>query len=199
MTTSPKNAQEALQQANRLQRARAILAEGYTFHKDKDSEAVAVCKPGRLAASYWINLLSEGCDCPDSMKGNDCKHLLAWDILQTEKADEQANMEWQCAIWEDQNLPMLPELPKLAKDVVNRMEADLQQVQTDIDAQAERRTGYLHSQHLAQRAGRLANALVIVNQFRELPEETGQDALLDYCRGEISRIRKAANRSIYPE
>jgi hypothetical protein len=170
MTTSPKNAQEALQQANRLQRARAILAEGYTFHKDKDSEAVAVCKPGRLAASYWINLLSEGCDCPDSMKGNDCKHLLAWKLLETEKADDAANMEAQCKQWEEENpldcIPT-PTLESIAiKDLTAKMQADLEHVQADIAAQGERRTGYIHRQHLTQRAGRLENAIETVNQYR---------------------------------
>jgi SWIM zinc finger len=90
----------AVQQANRYERAKTLLKEGYTFHKDQGSDVVAVCKPGRLAASYWLNMLSEGCDCPDFLKrGQPCKHMLAWDILEA-KAMEEAGLEAQCAEYE---------------------------------------------------------------------------------------------------
>ena len=77
---------QAIAQANRFTRAMNILKEGYTFHKDADREVIAVCKPGEEKATYWINMLTPGCDCPDSMKnGNRCKHELAWSILEDER------------------------------------------------------------------------------------------------------------------
>jgi hypothetical protein len=92
--TTPRNAQEAMQQALRFERAKQIIKEGYTFHQDADSDVVAVCKPGSLAAAYWLNMLSDGCDCPDFLKTHKpCKHMIAWEILE----DDAANMEAQCA------------------------------------------------------------------------------------------------------
>jgi hypothetical protein len=61
---------------------------------------VAVCKPGSLAAAYWLNMLSEGCDCPDSLKGNYCKHEMCWDAIQAEAKDVAAMLEAQCAEYE---------------------------------------------------------------------------------------------------
>lgn len=117
MFTTPKNAVEANEQAKRLDRAKALLAEGYTFYRDADSEVIAVCKPGRLAASYFINMLTPGCDCPDFLKTEQaCKHMYAYEILQNEEAaavaDELAGLEWQAKIWEDQNMPIFPQLPE---------------------------------------------------------------------------------------
>ena len=71
METTPKNAQEALQQANRFDRAQQIIAEGYTFTQDKELPIVFVCKPGRLYAEYTIGEQltgRDGCDCPDFQK-----------------------------------------------------------------------------------------------------------------------------------
>lgn len=95
------NINTAIAQATRFTRAIEIIKAGYTFHKDADSEVVAVCKPGEMKATYWINMLSEGCDCPDRMKtGNRCKHELAWNIIE----DERANMEAQCAEYDARQL-----------------------------------------------------------------------------------------------
>jgi SWIM zinc finger len=95
MTINPaNNINEARRMANSYAKAQQIIKEGYTFHKDADSDVIAVCKPGRLAASYWINMLEPGCDCPDYRKhGKYCKHTLANGILE----DDAANMEAQCA------------------------------------------------------------------------------------------------------
>lgn len=88
------NINSARRAANCYAKAEQIIKEGYRFEKDADSEVIAVIKPGKLAASYWINLLSEGCDCPDFMKhGNFCKHTMANDLLE----DEMAGLEAQCA------------------------------------------------------------------------------------------------------
>lgn len=166
---TPKNAQQALQQATRFDRAEQIIKEGYTFHKDADSEVIAVCKPGSTAAAYWINMLSEGCDCPDYMKNcAACKHMIAWEILK----EEEAGLEAQCKQWEEENpldcIPT-PTLMSLAiKDLSAAMETDLQKVNADIAAQGERRTGYIHCQHQHDRAGRLENALVIISQYKPL-------------------------------
>lgn len=83
---NPTNINEAVALAVRFERAKAILAEGYTFSQDKETGAVAACKPGSLAASYWINGLVDGCDCPDATQRGKgvCKHSLAWELLQEE-------------------------------------------------------------------------------------------------------------------
>ena len=93
------NINQAINQANRLQRALTILKEGYKLTDELgDGSLIAVCKPGRLAASYWI---TDGeCDCPDRAKGNICKHELAWDVL---KAEEEM-MEALCKEWEARQL-----------------------------------------------------------------------------------------------
>jgi hypothetical protein len=88
------NINTARREANSYAKALEILKAGYTFTKDAETEVIAVCKPGRLAASYWLNMMEPGCDCPDYMKrGNFCKHTMAWGILQ----EEEASMEAQCA------------------------------------------------------------------------------------------------------
>jgi SWIM zinc finger len=88
----PRNAQEALAQAIRHDRAQRILDEGYTFEHDADLNCIYVCKPGALSFSYIIhgdaeNLTGKaGCDCPDMQKtGKACKHYLAARILQDEQ------------------------------------------------------------------------------------------------------------------
>ena len=89
------NINTARRQANSYAKAQEIIKEGYCFHKDADSDVIAVIKPGTTAAAYWINMIEPGCDCPDYMKhpGTFCKHTMAWDILQ----EEAAMWEAQCA------------------------------------------------------------------------------------------------------
>jgi hypothetical protein len=83
---TPKNATEANAQANRYNRALAILADGtYTFSFDGDLDVCYVIEPGKLSAKYIIhfdaaNSLDNraGCDCPDMVKtGQPCKHYFA--------------------------------------------------------------------------------------------------------------------------
>src|SRR5207245_2019593 len=87
----PKDAATALRLALRYERAKQILAEGYTFPRDEELQTIFVCKPGRLFAHYWI---TDGkCDCPDFLKHADfCKHTLAVYLQDEEdrQADEQA-------------------------------------------------------------------------------------------------------------
>ena len=93
-TNQPKDIQTALRHALRLERAKQILAEGYTFWKDPEFDIIGVCKPGRLYAHYWIH---EGtCDCPDfEQYGDLCKHTLAVDIQNA----EDAAIDAQAAQW----------------------------------------------------------------------------------------------------
>lgn len=89
MNSQITNINEARRAANSNTKAIEIIKEGYTFTDELgDGTLIAVTKPGRLAASYWI---TDGeCDCPDFMKrGSYCKHILAYDI----KQDEEEMME----------------------------------------------------------------------------------------------------------
>lgn len=102
MNTQPTNINTAIAQANRLSRAQALLTEGYTFTQDAVTEMVAVCKPGELGAAYWIGEHMDGrtgCDCPDALKGNKCKHELAWKLIKDaqDKAEDEAMWEAICA------------------------------------------------------------------------------------------------------
>ena len=105
--TQPRNVQEALAQANRLQRAQQILKDGYTFTQDADTQMVAVCKPGELHAAYWIGEHvdgTNGCDCADRVKTQKpCKHEHAWELVKAEQADEARMWEAQCKQWEEEN------------------------------------------------------------------------------------------------
>ncbi len=108
-TYQPRNASDAIAQANRFDRAKQLLTDGYTFHKDADSDVVAVVKPGTTAAAYWLNMITEGCDCPDYMKNSrPCKHMIAWDILQAQEAEELAGLEAQCAEYDALHGPEMP-------------------------------------------------------------------------------------------
>jgi SWIM zinc finger len=164
-----KSINEARRSANSYAKAKTMTADGYAWN-ELASKLYRVFKPENTTqdkADYIVDTMLTHCSCPDfESNGVFCKHTL-WIGLELEKQDDAANMEWQCAIWEEQNLPMLPTVEETArKMLVAKMEADLTKVQADIDAQGERRTGYLHSQHLAQRAGRLENAIETVNQYR---------------------------------
>lgn len=100
----PRNPQEAIAQANRLQRAERLLQEGYTFCYDAELETVFVTKPGELHAAYTIGPQvdgTNGCDCPDKAKGNICKHEIAWALIQKQEADEAANWEAQCKEYDE--------------------------------------------------------------------------------------------------
>lgn len=86
---NPANALEALRLARTEESAKQILEEGYTFELDTELEMVAVCKPGKESAAYWIflgegdDLLPQGCNCPDFLqRGGYCKHTLAWETWQ---------------------------------------------------------------------------------------------------------------------
>lgn len=89
----PNDAQAAVRQAIRNERAIRIIAEGYTFHFDEQTETVDVIKPGRLAAEYtiWLGGLPDGrkiCDCPDMMKtGEPCKHYIAAAIVAKDREE----------------------------------------------------------------------------------------------------------------
>lgn len=93
-TTTPRTAIEARDLAVRNERARQIIAEGYSFFADADPDMdlVAVCKPGSLAAAYWITQRGTVCDCKD-FEGNrkHCKHIFAWQIVQAEKIETLAS------------------------------------------------------------------------------------------------------------
>ena len=106
---TPRNAQQAIAQANRFDRARQIIKEGYTF-TDMGDGGIAVCKPGKLAASYWIDgPFCKGCDCPDATKnGNRCKHMLAWESINAEEAAELEGLEAQCAEYDALHGPDMP-------------------------------------------------------------------------------------------
>ena len=140
-TTPPRNAPEALHQARRHERAQTLLREGYSFTWDADTKTVFVCKPGRLYAEYTIGEQltgKDGCSCPDFQKnGIPCKHMAAWQLLQAEQADEDANFAAQCARYDDEEgyldaIPT-PTLMTLAvKDLIARLQADLQTVETSL-------------------------------------------------------------------
>lgn len=81
----PKSATEALRLARTEEKASAILAAGYLFDLDKETEIVNVVKPDSSLPSYTINLSDDtdlypqGCSCPDYQnRGSYCKHTLAW-------------------------------------------------------------------------------------------------------------------------
>src|SRR5689334_19829158 len=88
-TFQPKDAHQALRQAKSFEKAQEIIQAGYYFEEDKEIDTVYVVKPGKWSADYFIY---EGkCDCPDfTQRGEFCKHTLAWQILQKQKADEEA-------------------------------------------------------------------------------------------------------------
>lgn len=89
-----KNPTEALRYARCAERAETLLREGYTFWKDVELETVAVCKPKRLAASYWIDLRESRCSCPDfEQHGDYCKHLLAFKMKEEEDDDADRRAE----------------------------------------------------------------------------------------------------------
>jgi len=82
-----KNATDALRLAMTAERAAKLLSEGYTFSYE-GCDAVAVCKPGRLAASYIINIHTGECDCPDFQNPQHkdfCKHTLCWAEIESER------------------------------------------------------------------------------------------------------------------
>ena len=87
---TPRNIDQARRQISRTERAKEIIEAGYTFSFDDEADTVAVCKPGRLAADYFI--LDGKCDCQDFQNHGDfCKHTLAAGLVQEEaRAEAQA-------------------------------------------------------------------------------------------------------------
>ena len=90
------NATNLINEANRLSRARQIIAEGYIFSYDADIDTVYVCKPGKLSFEYTIGdqiTGRDGCSCPDFQKrGTACKHMLAWELLKEAQEAENAQV-----------------------------------------------------------------------------------------------------------
>lgn len=88
---TPKTASEAARLAVLTERAQQILTEGYSFWPDAEAGFTAVCKPGKLAAAYWI---TDGkCDCPARQKDATCKHEIAAML----KSEEEAMWSSICA------------------------------------------------------------------------------------------------------
>jgi hypothetical protein len=102
----PTDAQSAVRQANRHERALQIIAEGYSFLFDTQLQTVDVVKPGRLTAEYTIWLDGDlngrkGCDCPDMTKtGEPCKHFYAAAIIAKERAEQEECDAERCAAYE---------------------------------------------------------------------------------------------------
>lgn len=91
-TFTPRTATEARDLAVRNDRAKAIIAEGYSFFADADTDTVTVCKPGSLAAAYELTEGATVCTCKDFEKtGKPCKHLLAYGIVQAEGIETLAS------------------------------------------------------------------------------------------------------------
>lgn len=85
---------DTFRRAKRLQAAKQTIADGYTYWKDADG-ITAVCKPGRLAATYFIGLWKDGaCECPDFEKHGDfCKHTIAAGLSEEEKQAASCEMD----------------------------------------------------------------------------------------------------------
>jgi hypothetical protein len=109
----PTEAQAAVRQAIRWERAQQIIADGYGFVFDEQLQTVDVIKPGRLAAQYTIWLDGDlegrkGCDCPDMVKtGEPCKHYLAASFIAKNREEEEdaarcAEYEARMAACEDE-------------------------------------------------------------------------------------------------
>ena len=80
--TTPRNANEALAQAVRMERAEQIIRDGYSFFPDTELDMIAICKPGSLHADYQLTEGGTVCDCKDFAKtGLACKHIIANSIV----------------------------------------------------------------------------------------------------------------------
>ena len=97
MSFIPTNATEALRVARAESKAKSIITEGYTFEAQEGTSLIAVCKPGKLAAAYWIETANDGfwqgCSCPSFQKSGAgyCKHTLALKRIQEEEANQLKN------------------------------------------------------------------------------------------------------------
>ncbi len=90
---TPRNAQQANEQAKRFQKALTMKAEGYRM-EDATKDCYDVYKPGNFVMpDYTVDLYRNTCDCPDGKKGNICKHRYFVEL----ELDDRANMEAQCA------------------------------------------------------------------------------------------------------
>ena len=94
-TITPKTATEALRYARTADKAAALLTQGYEFLMLEAIQVVSVIRPE--GGNYFLDLISEECNCPDfANRGDYCKHLLAWEAIETAARDEAI-----CAEWED--------------------------------------------------------------------------------------------------
>ena len=101
MNFIPTNAVDALRLARAEEKAKAIIAEGYSFELNPEIQVVTVCKPGIPYADYFMNLSSVallpllplGCSCPSFQKSGAgyCKHTLAYERLQEEEENQLKN------------------------------------------------------------------------------------------------------------
>lgn len=99
--STPANAVDAMRLARAEEKAKQIIAEGYSFELHPEIEVVTVNKPGIPSASYFINLSSVallpllplGCSCPSFQNSGAgyCKHTLAFERLQEEEANQLKN------------------------------------------------------------------------------------------------------------
>lgn len=93
---NPRTINEAIRQADTTERARQIIAQGYSFWPEADRDTIAICKPGFLHADYWLSDNGKTCDCPDFVKHQDyCKHVLANSIVEAEKIPTLASTNVQ--------------------------------------------------------------------------------------------------------
>lgn len=76
---TPKNAQEAAQQARILDRAISLAADGYYWEGCGGLFRFALYKPGsdRIFPAYFVDLWEQKCTCKSFEKRGYCKHYLA--------------------------------------------------------------------------------------------------------------------------
>lgn len=90
LTHTPKKAEDIARLAKRTSAATETIKLGYTYWTDETG--VAVCKPGTLAAEYWIT--ENGCSCPDfAHHGDFCKHTVAAAYVQTYNLPQTASTD----------------------------------------------------------------------------------------------------------
>jgi hypothetical protein len=78
----PKTASETARFITLTERARQIIADGYTFSTDAEVGITYVCKPGRLASDY--ELFDGKCTCPARQRERFCKHEIAVALIEAE-------------------------------------------------------------------------------------------------------------------
>ena len=104
----PKNAQDALRQANILERAQTLFQSGYTMEEVLGGGGMTIKVSAADGHGWEVNTIFSECSCPSHANDGDCKHRIAVALEQAREAAQVAALEEENRWWVEAGFQQKP-------------------------------------------------------------------------------------------